>query len=60
MKKLIFSLLFLAGVLNADEVQLADGSLLKGKIVQVFEGSLVFKSDALGKINIKLANVTSY
>lgn len=60
MKKLIFSLLFLAGVLNADEVQLADGSLLKGKIVQVFDGSLVFKSDALGKINIKLANVTSY
>ncbi|MCM8538972.1 MAG: DUF481 domain-containing protein [Lentisphaeraceae bacterium] len=60
MNKLIIFVLFFASFIYADEVQLTDGSLLKGKVLKVFEDTLILKSDLIGKLEIKLKNVTSY
>ena len=47
---------------RADQVNLKDGSVVKGKVVQILDGKLTIKTDSLGEMKIdfnKIANFTT-
>ena len=47
---------------RADQVNLKDGSTVKGKVVQILDGKLTIKTDSLGEMKIdfnKIANFTT-
>ena len=56
----IISLLLISSSLMADEVVLSDGSIIKGKIVQIHQDKLVLKSALIGEIKVATSNITSY
>ncbi len=46
-----------AGVTSADEIFLTNGDHLKGKIVNLVDGKLLFKSDLAGETKIELSKI---
>jgi putative salt-induced outer membrane protein YdiY len=58
-KTLAFVAIMAAGTVFADKVMLKSGSYLTGTAGQVQNGELAFKSDDLGDIKIKVANIVS-
>jgi hypothetical protein len=51
------TLLASASAVNADTVQLANGDVLKGKVVSLSDKQLIFYSDSFGEIKIERAKV---
>ena len=45
---------------RADQINLKDGSVIKGKVVQIVDGKLTIKTDALGELKIDFANVANF
>lgn len=60
MKKFIILFLLIALPVFADQVQLKDGSVIKGKIVKVHKDKLYLESELIGKITVSMENVTDY
>src|SRR5688572_18066748 len=53
----MLGLAFLASPALADTVKFKNGDTLKGKVVAVLDGKVIFKSDVLGDLSIDLAQV---
>jgi len=51
------SLLWAVGPLRGDTIQLANGDVLRGKVVSLNEKELVFQSDSFGSIKLERAKV---
>jgi hypothetical protein len=53
------ALLFFAGPVSADTVQLANGDVLNGKVLTLDDKNITLESDSLGKITIARAKVAT-
>jgi len=62
MRRLFFFVggVFLALVAAADQVELSDGSLIKGKILSIEAGKLKIETSFVGTVNLALADVKSF
>ena len=45
---------------RADQINLKDGSIIKGNVVQIVDGKLTIKTDALGELKIDFAKIASF
>ena len=45
---------------RADEIVLKNGDHLTGKIVQLVDGKMVFKSDFVGEVTVELSNIQTF
>ena len=60
MNKILILFLILIYTVQADEIKLTDGSLIKGKILKVHKDKLTLSSDLIGTVTVALENVSSY
>ena len=63
MKKALFLAAVTALLLvsaRADQVNLKDGSVVKGKVVQIVDGKLTIKTDSLGDVKIDFNNIANF
>ena len=63
MKKALFLAAVTALLLvsaRADQVNLKDGSFVKGKVVQIVDGKLTIKTDSLGEVKIDFNNIANF
>ncbi|MHC4220807.1 MAG: DUF481 domain-containing protein [Planctomycetota bacterium] len=56
----LLSASFLTGSIYADEVLLNNGDRLTGRIVQLTEAKMIFKTDMAGQITIDLSNIETF
>jgi putative salt-induced outer membrane protein YdiY len=57
---LVLSLAFAAHSVCGDEIIFKNGDRLTGKIEQLVDGKMVFKSDMTGELTIELANIDTF